>query len=216
MSDKYAFWFKDSATGCFRCSCCESYACKTENNEPANSFVDENGKTVFVAKDYKPDVCPHCNALMIDKEKENNFVAVFKDENGVIVNYLYSCNKYFGEPLSTIEMVNKFDKEKPEPIKDTYLITEEELLKLLLSKYKLKTSQDIIDALPLKPGMNVYQRYHRFPSEIESFHISEDGTCYYEWVEYDRSGDETEVWDTGTFAIEEIGETVFLTPDGLN
>lgn len=215
MPDKYAFWAKDGKTGCYYCSCCESYACKTENNEPANSFIDENSKTVFVAKDYKPDVCPHCNAVMIDKEKENNLVAVFKDEDGLIANYLYTCNKYFREPLDTILMVNEFNEKKPDPIKEACLISEEELLKLLLSKYKLNTSQDITDALPVKPGTNVYQRYHRFPSEIESFHIAEDGTCYYEWVEYDRSGDKTEVWDTGTFAIEEIGKTVFLTPEEL-
>lgn len=213
----YAWWQSDKRhPENFYCSECDSYPYEDEEGNPAAYKEDENGNKITVPNGLRPHICPNCQAKMLNKEDMDNLVIVFKDKNGSIVNYIYSNpDIYCGEPLDTVIMANQFNEEKPEPIEEASVIREEELLKLLLSKYKINSSQDITDALPVKPGTNVYQRYHKFPSEIESFHIAEDGTCYYEWVEYDRSGDETEVWDSGTFAVEEIGKTVFLTPDEL-
>ncbi|MBQ8144319.1 MAG: hypothetical protein IJ042_05950 [Butyricicoccus sp.] len=63
---------------------------------------------------------------------------------------------------------------------------------------------------PLKVGDVVWIKKHRFPAEIENICLDKDGFCF-EYVEYERSPEVTELWDNGCFAIEEIGKTVFLS-----
>ena len=64
--------------------------------------------------------------------------------------------------------------------------------------------------LPCKVGDTVHILGHRFPCEIEKICIEEDG-LFFEYVEYERSPELTELWDDGTFEPKEIGKTVFLT-----
>lgn len=65
--------------------------------------------------------------------------------------------------------------------------------------------------LPCKVGDTVWIKNHKFAAEIESISIGgKDGPCF-EWTEYDRGFDLTEVWDEGYFTEKEIGKTVFLT-----
>lgn len=67
---------------------------------------------------------------------------------------------------------------------------------------------------PCKPGDTVYfdnTGYHD-SAEIDGIHIDENGIAF-SWVQYDVGVDITELWDEGEFDIEEIGKTVFLTPE---
>lgn len=66
--------------------------------------------------------------------------------------------------------------------------------------------------LPCKVGDTVY-----FPvdngwdcAEIDEIHIFDDDIVF-EWVQYDRGYELTELWDEGDFSIHDIGKTVFLT-----
>ena len=64
--------------------------------------------------------------------------------------------------------------------------------------------------LPCGAGQEVWISGHRFPAEIECINITESGIDF-EYAEYERSPEITELWDDGTFEIEDIGKTVFLT-----
>ena len=65
--------------------------------------------------------------------------------------------------------------------------------------------------LPCKVGDTVYISGDRFAAEIEQIVIDSTHGITFEWTEYDRGPEETEVWDTGWFVPEDIGKTVFLT-----
>ena len=68
--------------------------------------------------------------------------------------------------------------------------------------------------LPCKVGDTVYfsaEGYHD-SAEIDGIHIDENGIVF-SWVQYEVGVDITEVWDDGEFDIDEIGKTVFLTPE---
>lgn len=66
--------------------------------------------------------------------------------------------------------------------------------------------------LPCKVGDTVWIPGDKFPAEIERIIIDVDGISF-EYVEYDRGWEETEVWNDGVFQTTDIGETVFLTPE---
>ena len=46
--------------------------------------------------------------------------------------------------------------------------------------------------------------------EIDEIHIFKDDIVF-EWVQYDRGYELTELWDSDDFSIRDIGKTVFLT-----
>ena len=65
--------------------------------------------------------------------------------------------------------------------------------------------------LPCKVGDTVWILDHKFAAEIEKISLGgEEGPCF-EWTEYDRGFELTEVWDEGYFTEKDIGKTVFLT-----
>jgi len=66
--------------------------------------------------------------------------------------------------------------------------------------------------LPFKVGDTVWIAGDKFPAEIERIIIDADGISF-EYVEYDRGRELTEVWDDGSFKPEDIGKTVFLTQE---
>ena len=75
-------------------------------------------------------------------------------------------------------------------------------------------SMPTVDAvvLPCKVGDTVWIAGDKFPAEIERITIDADGISF-EYVEYDRGRELTEVWDDGSFKPEDIGKTVFLTQE---
>ena len=82
------------------------------------------------------------------------------------------------------------------------------------NKRFVKALQDAptVDAvvLPCKVGDIVWILGDRFPAEIEEIIIKEDGV-FFEYVEFDRSYEITEIWDGGRFHVNEFGKKVFLT-----
>ncbi len=52
----------------------------------------------------------------------------------------------------------------------------------------------------------------RFPAEVEAIRIHEKGRTY-EFVEYDRGPECTEVWTDGGFEDEDIGRSVFASSE---
>ena len=59
-------------------------------------------------------------------------------------------------------------------------------------------------------GDTVYIVDEKFPAEIEEIRIHPQG-IFFEYVQLDRSYELTEVWDCGSFCIDDIGKTVFFT-----
>ena len=81
----------------------------------------------------------------------------------------------------------------------------------LVDRWVKAASEGRLVELPCKVGDTVWIKNHKFAAEIESISIGEkDGPCF-EWTEYDRGFELTEVWDEGYFTEKEIGKTVFLT-----
>lgn len=81
----------------------------------------------------------------------------------------------------------------------------------LVDRWVKAASEGRLVELPCKVGDTVWIKNHKFVAEIESISIGvKDGPCF-EWTEYDRGFDLTEVWDEGYFTEKEIGKTVFLT-----
>ena len=81
-----------------------------------------------------------------------------------------------------------------------------------LSELEDKIEYGTLVELPCKVGDTVY-----FPidngrdcAEIDEIHIFEKDIVF-EWVQYDRGYELTELWDEGDFSIRDIGKTVFLT-----
>lgn len=66
--------------------------------------------------------------------------------------------------------------------------------------------------LPCKVGDTVYfvDDEIMLPAEVDTIRIREAG-IFFEWVQWDRSYETAEVWDTGEFKSDDIGKTVFLT-----
>lgn len=64
--------------------------------------------------------------------------------------------------------------------------------------------------LPCKVGDTVWIKGYRFLAEIECINITKSGIDF-DWAEYERSHELTELWDYGTFEVEDIGKNVFLT-----
>lgn len=80
---------------------------------------------------------------------------------------------------------------------------------------KLAYYEDLEEAgrlvkLPCKVGDTVYFPGERFPAEIDGIVINENG-IHFQWIQYDRGYELTEVWDYGEFHIDDFGKTVFLT-----
>ena len=67
--------------------------------------------------------------------------------------------------------------------------------------------------LPCKVGDTVYMIDNdRFSAVIEELEITDEGIAFI-WAQYDKSPELTEVWDEGSFMLEDIGKTVFLSPE---
>lgn len=66
--------------------------------------------------------------------------------------------------------------------------------------------------LPCKVGDTVWIVGDKFPAEIDRIIVDKDGICF-EYAEYDRGYELTELWDDGTFTLYDIGKTVFLTQE---
>ena len=54
----------------------------------------------------------------------------------------------------------------------------------------------------------------RFEAVIENIKITETDVVF-EWVQYDKGVEETEVWDEGSFSLNDFGKTVFLVNENL-
>lgn len=83
-----------------------------------------------------------------------------------------------------------------------------------LADYEEAEAEAKVDAveLPCKVGDTVWIVGDKFPAEIECIIIDEDGISF-QYAEYDRGYEETELWDEGRFRPKDIGKTVFLTPE---
>lgn len=86
-----------------------------------------------------------------------------------------------------------------------------------MNEYKRLTKKDKIEnsklvELPCNVGDIVYfPTYGRwYYAEIDQIHILNNDIIF-EWVQYDRGYELTELWDDGEFSIHDIGKTVFLT-----
>jgi hypothetical protein len=75
-----------------------------------------------------------------------------------------------------------------------------------------KIEQGTLIELPCKVGDMVYFAVNNGwdCAEIDEIHIFKDDIVF-EWVQYDRGYELTELWDCGDFSIKDIGKTVFLT-----
>ena len=89
--------------------------------------------------------------------------------------------------------------------------TLEEVLRKLAHYEGLEEANRLIE-LPCAVGDEVYIPNERFPAEIEEIRITPRGV-FAEYVQYDRGYEETEVWDEGSFWIEDVGKRVFLTKE---
>lgn len=99
-----------------------------------------------------------------------------------------------------------------DPIEMKYDFSETNLQKLIdkLAHYEdLEESGRLVE-LPCKAGDTVYFPSERFPAEIGGIVINENG-IHFQWIQYDRGYELTEVWDYGEFHIDDFGKTVFLT-----
>ncbi len=78
-----------------------------------------------------------------------------------------------------------------------------------------KQQQGLIIVPPCKVGDTVYslQIDMRFDAVITEIRIT-DTDIFFEWVQYDKSVEITELWDEGYFVLEDFGKTVFLTREG--
>lgn len=65
--------------------------------------------------------------------------------------------------------------------------------------------------LPCKVGDTVYISEHRFAAQIEEIVIDAMSGITFNWAEYDRGPEETELWDDGWFEPSDFGKTVFLS-----
>ena len=107
----------------------------------------------------------------------------------------------------------------PEEVKEMAENSESRLLVWFENKYGFSagTLMDMCEAkqqgrlivLPCKVGDAVWIKGDKFQAEIEQIRITDDG-IYFDYTEYDRGYEETEVWDEGTFGITDIGKFVFL------
>lgn len=75
----------------------------------------------------------------------------------------------------------------------------------------LSKSNRLIE-LPCAVGDTMYIPNERFPAEIDEIRITPRG-IFAEYVQYDRSYELTEVWDGGSFCIEDVGKKVFFTQE---
>lgn len=88
--------------------------------------------------------------------------------------------------------------------------TYEEELKAFYSGIADYLLDNGVIVLPCAVGDTAYIPNERFPAEIEEIRITPRG-IFVEYVQYDRGYEETEVWNEGSFCIEDIGKEVFLT-----
>ena len=75
-----------------------------------------------------------------------------------------------------------------------------------------KIEQGTLIELPCTVGDTVYFAVDNGwdCAEIDEIHIFENDIVF-EWVQYDRGYELTELWDSGDFSLKDIGKTVFLT-----
>ena len=97
--------------------------------------------------------------------------------------------------------LKKYIPHKPVGINDIY----EKLGKL----EELQIDDRLVE-LPCKVGDTVYIVGEHLPAEIEEIRITPQG-IFFEYVQLDRGPELTEVWDYGSFYIDEIGKNVFFT-----
>ena len=81
-----------------------------------------------------------------------------------------------------------------------------------LKQYKDKEEQGLLIELPCKVGDTVYFPIYDYHDSaiIETIRNEENGV-FFDWVQYEVGVDCTEVWDNGTFTLEMVGKSVFLT-----
>lgn len=112
--------------------------------------------------------------------------------------------------LTETKKINEYcsTAECGEHCEDCYVGNLYERLALLEDKIENGTLVE----LPCRVGDKVY-----FPvdngwdyAEIDKIDIFEKDIVF-EWVQYDRGYELTELWDEGDFSIHDIGKTVFLT-----
>lgn len=82
------------------------------------------------------------------------------------------------------------------------------------NKEQAEAKSEIVE-LPCKIGDNVYiVDNDRHWAEIDTIRIYNEHNgsqkIVYEWAQYDKSLELTEVWDDGEFDIDDIGKTVFV------
>lgn len=66
--------------------------------------------------------------------------------------------------------------------------------------------------LPCKVGDTVYSIEHKHPLKIDDI-VLHRGWIEFQWVSYEISPETSELYDDGYFEDEDIGKTVFLTPE---
>ena len=81
-----------------------------------------------------------------------------------------------------------------------------------LAELEDKIENGTLIELPCKVGDTVYFAVNNGwdCAEIDEIHIFKDDIVF-EWVQYDRGYELTELWDCGDFSLKDIGKTVFLT-----
>lgn len=77
-----------------------------------------------------------------------------------------------------------------------------------------KEQQGRLYEVPCRVGDKVFSPNidARFEAVIENIRITETDVVF-EWVQYDKGVEETEVWDEGSFFLNDFGKTVFLSND---
>lgn len=81
-----------------------------------------------------------------------------------------------------------------------------------LKAYEDKEEQGLLIELPCKVGDVVYFPIYDYHDSaiIETIRVEENG-IFFDWYQLEVGVDCTEVWDNGTFTLEMVGKSVFLT-----
>ena len=120
--------------------------------------------------------------------------------------------------MNTKELIEAVKKERRIPFQDCndceYGTHNGEVIEKLkcLAELEDKIEQGTLIELPCKVGDTVYFAVDNGwdCAEIDEIHIFKNDIVF-EWVQYDRGYELTELWDSGDFSIRDIGKTVFLT-----
>ncbi len=81
-----------------------------------------------------------------------------------------------------------------------------------LLNYEQEEADGKLLHLPCAVGSMVYITGEKYPCEITEVVIDRYG-IHFNWVSYEKSYELTEAWNDGDFTVDDIGKTVFLTPE---